>query len=215
MGFNSTRHIAIDHPRDHKQQEDQRHDGLHNGGLKIRQPAIQTQGGIRRQEPQSEQRRACRRRGQTRLQAAPLQRGHRFKPGHGLRVAVDRRHPGQARLDQPVSEGPGDSQHQQGGRSREDVVAKHGDIHRRIKQMRRALGEALQQGLQRAGEDEVGGIPPGDAGEGGGDARQRMAPGGIEDNAPQRRHQHIAGIRRVGTGDAHQDDHGREQTFYG
>ena len=53
--------------------------------------------------------------------------------------------------------------------------------------------------------------PPETPAKAGRDAGQRMAPGGVEDHAAERDHQHVAGVGRGVADDGDQDQHRRQQ----
>ena len=117
---------------------------------------------------------------------------------------------GQPRFDKFVGNQPAQTDNQQGRHSGEEIVVERVEDYSRVDKLGPGLGNPLQHGVNCRG-DEIGREPAGDAGEGGGDARQGVAPRGEEDHPTQGYYQDISGIGGGMADNADQDDHGREQ----
>ena len=116
----------------------------------------------------------------------------------------------QPRLDDAIGDEPAQQDDEDARRAGEAPVAERVHHASRIEELRRLLGETLEQWIDPRG-DEVRREAAGHPGEGAGDAGERMASRGAEDDAAERDHQDVAG---VGRGVAHhrdQQQHGSEQ----
>ncbi|MNF54232.1 hypothetical protein D3C84_356560 [compost metagenome] len=117
----------------------------------------------------------------------------------------------ETRLHHLLGDEPAHADDQQGGGTGEEDVAQGVDHVIGVEQLGRRLGKPLQQGITARGE-EVGGKATGDPGKGRGYPGQRVAPGGVEDDATYGDDQHITRIGRRVADDGHQDQHGGQET---
>ena len=145
-------------------------------------------------------------RGQPGVKPAPLFRAERFHLRHLRFVAIHRGRRLQARLDHAIGQEPAQPHDQERGSAGEKPVTKRIDQPGRVDDLGRGLREPGEQRVEARG-NKIRAETAGDAGKRGRDPGQRMSPRRIKDHAPERDHQHVAGIGRGMAHDRDQDQH--------
>lgn len=142
--------VAVDDAGEREEDEDERNDGLHDGGLRAREGAVgRAQHGAFGPAEHEEQG------GEAQEDRAGLAVGAVLKGAHGrnpevgivLEALVERHRGPEARLDDLVGHVPAGGDHEEGAAEREEVVAEH--VHRvgRIERLGGGLGEGLHDGV--------------------------------------------------------------------
>ena len=190
-----------------EEDEDERNDGLHDGGLRAREGAVgRAQHGAFGPAEHEEQG------GEAEEDRAGLAVGAVLKGAHGrnpevgivLEALVERHRGPEARLDDLVGHVPAGGDHEEGAAEREEVVAEH--VHRvgRIERLGGGLGEGLHDGVDH--RRRVGGREAArETGERAGHARERMTARTIEHQGCKRHEDHVHRVARHMAED--RDDH--------